>query len=570
MKSIVGMSFVLCLVALCLNGSAQAMYPYSKEAGKSYLSLPTTKKAGVLNAQLTGNPKGLNPLLVDDVPSAQLVEYLFATFLQKDRETNEFFPLLAESLDVSKDFKTMTFKIRKDATWEDGSPITADDVEFTFNTLMDKKTDAASLRSYFEGIKFEKIDQYTVKFTTEIPTINTLETLNSDFKVISKKQNENEKDINTSKYKMAPLTSGPYKVKTFSRDQKLELELKKDWWGFKVPQMKNMHSAETLVFRIISDEALAYEKFIKGDIDVLEMRAEIFGTRVKGVDKAKFGDKSGSGKNIWAKQYQTSAPSSYTYIGWNQKRALFASRETRRALAYLIDYDQINNKIYHGLFRRCVSPFGSTTPNTDPTLKTSAFNYDLKKGLAALKADGWADTDGDNVLDKMIDGKKVKFEFTVRTNSENSMRLKIAQMLKEDLKKAGISMNVQSMEFNALLGELDKRNFDAIIMGWGRGNVNADVKQIWHTKSQENQGSNTIGYSNPTVDALIAEADKELNPKKRFKIVQKISKIVYEDQPYGFLVEQAGFFSGYQDKVKAARWVMNFDDTPPIWLYSAY
>ena len=360
-------------------------------------------------------------------------------------------------------------------------------------------------------------------------------------------------------------------MKSFSRDQRVDFELKKDWWGFKVPQMKNIHNAETLVFRIIPDTTLAYEKFVKGDLDVIEMDAEMFGNRVKGVDKDKFADKTGSNKTVWAKQYETSAPASYTYIGWNQKNPIFKSRETRRGLANLIDYNQINDKIYYGLFQRCVSPFGSNTPNTDPALrqKGNRFDYDLKKGLATLKADGWADTDGDNVLDKVIDGKKTKFEFTVRYNSENPMRAKISQLLKEDFKKAGITMNVQSMEFNALLTELDKRNFDAVIMGWGRGNLNADANQIWNTVSEKNQGSNMVSYSNPKVDELIAESMKELNTQKRFKILKKLSKLIYEDQPYGFLVEQQGFFSGYQNKVKASRWAMKYDDTPPIWLYSA-
>jgi len=557
------------ILFLFLTTYSFASSPFSKNAGDSYAKLPAAKKGGTVFTRLQGNPKSLNPILSDDVDSSNVDHYLFAHLMDLDRETGEYFPMIAEKLDVSKDHKVMTFTIRKTATWQDGTPITSDDFEFSYQTLWDQKVEAAPLRSYMGEFKFEKIDTYTFKLTVTVPNVNTLPNFIDNFIPVQKKQFAGVPDYNKAKGIIDPIGSGPYKLKSYSRDQKLELERVKGWWADALSPYKNLNNFDSIVYRIIPDTALAYEKFMKGEIDVIEMNSEMFGTRVKGSDKEKFGTDSESSKSVWAKHFRTQAPAPYTYVGWNAKRPVFASKATRQALAQLIDYDQITEKVYHNEGIRCISPFGSGTPNTAPDQKSKQFTLNPKKALALLKADGWADTDGDSVLDKMIDGKKVKFEFTLRYNSENPMRAKVAQMIKEQFKRAGILVNVQAMEWNAYVAEIDNRNFDAIVMGWGKGSLYPDANQIWNSKSQENKGSNYVAYSNPKVDALIADSLKELDIQKRFKIMQKIGALIYDDQPYAFIVEIPGFIMGAHSKIKAKKWAMKYDDSPALWQYSA-
>lgn len=558
--------FVLFLI---MGGSALAASPYPNSAGDVYAKLPTAKKGGTIYTRLLGNPKALTPLLSEDVESTNVIHYLFARLMDLDRETGDYFPMIAEKLDVSKDHKVMTFTIRKNATWQDGTPITTDDIEFTYQKLWDEKVEAAPLRAFIGPFKFEKVDTQTFKLSVETPNVNTLSNFIESFIPIQKKQLSGASNFNKQKGIIDPVGSGPYKLKSYSRDQKVELEKVKGWWGDSLPQYKNLNNFDAIVYRIIPDTALAYEKFMKGEIDVLEMNSEMFGTRVKGSDKDKFGTEPESGKNIWAKHFRTQSPAPWTYIGWNSKRPVFSSKKTRQALAQLIDYDAITEKVYHGEGIRSISPFGSSTPNTAPDQKSKAFNFNPKKALELLKADGWADTDNDSVLDKVIDGKKVKFEFILRYNSENPMRAKVSQMVKEQFKKAGIVVNVQAMEWNAHVAEIDNRNFDAIVMGWGKGSIYPDANQLWHSKSYENKGSNYTAYSNPKVDALIAESLKELDVKKRFKIMQKIGALIYDDQPYAFVVEVPGFMMGAHSKIKAKKWALKYDDAPALWQYSA-
>jgi peptide/nickel transport system substrate-binding protein len=550
---------------------AQAFEPYSKKAGQSFSQLPDAKKGGTIYLREAGNPKVLNPTINNDVNTTNILGYLFAHLFHKDYETNEYFPALAEKLEVSDDRKVYTFTLRATAKWEDGTPITTDDVEFTYQKLWDPKVDAAPKRAYIGPFQFEKLDSRVFKFKVESPHVNTLSNFNEDFVVIQKKQFEGVADFNLAKGIMQPVSSGPYRLKNFSRDQKIELERVKGWWGESIPQFKNLYNFDQMIYRIIPDNTLAYEKFIKGEIDLLEMNAELFGTRVKMSDKDKFGKgpPTGKGSNekaMWAEHFKTDAPAPFTIVAWNLKKPQFLSKKTRQALAQLIPYSEITEKVYHNEGIRCVSPFGSNTLNTSPDMKTKAWKYDPVGALKLLKEDGWIDN-GQNQLVKVIDGKNVPFEFSLKYNSENVMRSKVAQMLKESFKKAGITVRVQAIEWNSLTTDINNRQFDAVVFGWGKGSINPDANQLWHTKSYENQGSNFSGYSSPQVDALIADTLKELDPKKRSKIVQKIGALIYDDQPNAFIVEMPGFMMAANSKIQSKKWAMKYDDAPPIWMY---
>ena len=563
-------SHVALLLGVIFATAAFASSPYDKSAGDAYRKLPDVKKGGTIYLQEGTNPKVLNPLLVTDVDYADIIPFIYSRLMEHDTETNQYYYLLAEKLEVSKDHKTMTYTLRKDAVWDDGTPVTSDDAEFTFKTMMDQKVEAAALRAYFDGFTFEKVDGKTFRLISANPNVNTVDFTNDSFQIIQKKQFANVPDFNKGKGIIEPVGNGPYKVKAFSRDQKLELERNPNWWGYKIAENKNQYNFDTLFYRIIPDAALAYEKLLKGDIDILSMNSDIFGNKVHGIDKDKFGKDATTDKAVWASHIKTEAPAPWSYIGWNNKRPIFASKKTRQALAHLIDYDEIIKTVYYGEAIHCISPFGSLTPNTAPNQKQKAFAFDIPKGIAMLKEDGWADLDHTNTLSKMIDGKKVKFEFTLRFNSENQMRSKMAQMVKQNFSKAGITVNVQAIEFNALLDVMDNRDFDAVLMGWGNGMLHADSKQIWHSKSWLNKGSNYIGYSNPEVDKLIEQASSELSGAKHFKLTQKIGAMIYDDQPYAFLVEIPGYIAGFQTrKVKAKKWAMKYDSKPNLPIYAA-
>jgi len=256
-------------------------------------------------------------------------------------------------------------------------------------------------------------------------------------------------------------------------------------------------------------------------------------------------------------------------VGWNLRHPLFQSKKTRQALARLVDYEQINNTVLYGLQYQSTSPFGSKTMNADPSLqkKGNMLSFDRAQAIKLLKADGWKDSNGDNILDKMVNGKRVDFKFTLKYNSNNPARGKIAQIIRENFRAAGIDVTVRAMEWNAYLSDVDSRQFEAIVLGW-TATPYPNPKQIWHSSSEANQGSNFVGFSNKKVDQLIDTANAEFDLTKRAKILQEINRIIYDEQPYLFLFEPRALVGGFNKKLKSEKWAFNYSISAPTDVYS--
>ncbi len=507
-------------------------------------------------------------MLVDDIPSRAVIDILFAHLMRYDPAMNRYHAELAEAVKVSKDQREYRFTLRKSAAWDDQTPITTEDAEFTFNTIMSDKTDSASTRVLFQGFGFEKISPLEFKIKVNQPNVNTLSSILNHFILIQKKQFEKVSDFNTSAETLKPVTSGPYRLKSVIRDQKIELERKKNGWVFSLPEYQNRYRFESIVYRIIPDPSLAYERWIKGEIDLLEMNAETYAMKAHGIDREKVGTDAGSGKRLWAKHFITQAPATYGFLGWNLKRPQFESKKTRQALARLIPYEEIIRKVYHGEASRCVSPFGSNTANTAADQKNHAFHFDPSLGLKGLNEDGWNDAGQTGVLTKTVNGKPFPFELTLLYNLESPPRAKVAQIIQEQFKRAGIRVKIEALEYNAMMERLNHHDFDAVLMGWGKGNLHAESKQYWHSTSADGGGSNFGSYSNPAADRLIEKASSELNPEIHDQLNQKLARIIYDDQPYAFLTEMQGFMAGFnRDRIKSRIWARPYDSSPPISIY---
>ncbi len=554
----------------------------------SYDTLPAVKKGGTIYLHLGNNPKVINPFLADDNISMSLVPFLFASLFTDDSETLEPLPYLADTFTISPDKKEYTFVLNKIAKWQDGTPVTTDDVKFSFDTLMDPKTESAALRSYWQNVTIEVKDKQTFTFKTPAPKFDSLRQMYL-FPVMQKAQFVNEKNFNKSKGILNPVSAGPYVFKSFSRDQKLELERNKDWWGYQLPHMRSRWNFDKIVFRITNDTNLQYEKWLKGDLDFMyygESGWEIFSRKVRGTDKDKIGENMQTPKKLWATQIENSAPRPYSYVGWNLRRPIFASKKTRQALAHLADVKELSEKVAFGFAAQSTSSFGSLTMNSAPDLRQPGkmIAYDPKKAIQMLKEDGWADTDKDNILDKEFEitdskGNKTKqrlpFKFVLKHNTGNIMRGKIAQILQQSFKKAGIDFEIRSMEWNAFLGDIDNREFDAIVMGW-TGVPFPNARQIWHSESEKNQGSNFGGYSNKTVDELIDKSNVEFDLAKRAKVMQEINRILYDEQPYLWLLETRYALVSFSKRITSSKWLMKYDAEPmwgidqhPVSMYSA-
>ena len=165
-----------------------------------------------------------------------------------------------------------------------------------------------------------------------------------------------------------------------------------------------------------------------------------------------------------------------------------------------------------------------------------SYPFDPQKALALLNEAGWTDTDGDGVLDKVIDGKKVPLRFEIKVNSGNAVRKSVALVLMDELKKHGIARSAcAKLDWTIFLNDVKNHQFDAVVLGWQMSTTEPDAYQVWHSSQAANKGSNAISYKNSRVDEILEQYRREFDPQKRIELYKEFQEILHDEQPYTFL-----------------------------------
>jgi peptide/nickel transport system substrate-binding protein len=457
---------------------------------------------------LSAEPATLNPITATDAYEGIINNgKIYETLIERNNETLELDPLLAESWEISEDKLTYTFKMREGIKWHDGTPFTSEDVVFSYNTIMNPKVDSPQLRAYYQEIRDVKaIDDLTVEFTYAKPYFLALEFCGG--MPIVPKHIFDKGDFNTNPAGRDPIGTGPYKFVRWTTGRDIVIDKNPDYWGEK-PKINK------IVFKIITDSTVSFQILKREELDV-----------------------SGLTPIQWERQ--TNSPAfnehydklsyftpNYSYIGWNSKRPYFADKQVRTALTHLVNRELILDKILYNLGAIVTNPFYINGPEYDKSI--DPYPYDPQKAEELLKEADWIDHDGDGIRDK--DGVKFAFEFLIPGGSETGE--KIATILKEELDNMGIQMDIRKTEWAVFTTRLNERNFDAVTLAWSMG-VESDPYQIW-SSTQAEKGSNFIGFKNEQADKLIEEARTEFDRDKRQELYRKFAEIIHEEQPYTFL-----------------------------------
>lgn len=466
-------------------------------------------------------PPTLNPIVVEGTISTNKVvignvfERLFEYNLEVDKV--DFKPHLAEKMGISDDGLEVTISLRDDIYFSDGMPVTADDVLFTYNTIMDPGVDAANLRNYYYNFKgVEKIDDRTVKFSFKELYWKTLESV-AIFEVLPKHIYEYDDPMEFNKHRTNPVGSGPYVFDKWDVGQQIVLKRNEKYWG-KKPKI------DRLVFRIITNDKAALQALRAGEIDTMEPTAEQFADMENDNQFLKDFDA--------IKYWEPSVP--YFYIGWNQARDFFKDEKVRLAMTHLVDREAIVNYLMKGHGAIVTGPFYVYGAQNDPSVKP--WPYDIERAKKLLDEAGWVDTDGDGIRDK--DG--VKFSFKYSYASGRAIYEQLAKMLKDAASKVGIEVRPDPYEWSILIGRLTDGNFDAVTLGWG-GTIESDPFQIFHSSQIEDRGSNRTAYNSPAADELMDKARRTIDEEKRIELYQQLHKLFHKEQPYTFLMTRPTF-----------------------------
>lgn len=498
--------------------SSEAASPETPKANSKVLMLGNEKapQGGTFLYNLGAEPTTLNPITGTDLYNQTIQGYVMDSLMTRNIETYGWDPALAEKVEVSKDGREFTFTVRQGAKWSDGKPVTIEDIKFSFDVIFDDTYNAANLRPYYENIeKAEIVNPTTIKFVTKSKYFGNFDVL-AGLTVLPKHFYGNAAE--GKKKNKTILGSGPYVLKEYQQGQAIILERNKNWWGNSVPEQRGRYNFQTIRMRFDKEENLVLERLKKGELHFDSLTPEAYTTKTSGAPW---------GTDVLKKKVENLQSKSYGYIGWNLTKEMFKDKRVRRGLAHMMNREEMNKKFRFGMSLPATGPWYQQSEYANPDVK--AIPFDPKKAAALFKEAGWVDTNKDGILDK--NGQP--FEFTLFYGNKDTQKYWV--MYQEDLKKVGVNMKLQMLEWNALLKNMDERKFDAIAMAWGGGSVDLDPKQIWHSDSAKEGGSNRIGYSNPEVDKLIDEGAGELDKKKRVQIYRKVYRLIADDAPYLFL-----------------------------------
>jgi len=493
------------------------------------------------------DPEQLNPLTSNDASSSEVLGFVFESLLTREPRTLELKPLVATARpEISQDKLTYTFKIRKDVRFQDGRPLTGEDVLFSVKAIKCPFVNAPFLRVYFNSLIDAKlIDPHTIRFVTKEPyflnesvlggillmprhyydpenllqrlTVRDLtrdpEKLPSEAKKFADQFNRN--------FNRNPLGSGPYKFGGWKTGREIELLRDLNYWGNGKESIDQPH-LDRLKFRVVNNMDAALVRLKSGSLDFMEALQPV--QVVRGTNSERF--------NREFKKYEYYAPT-YTYIGWNNEHPIFRDKRVRQAMTYLTDRKQIVKSVLFGLGEVVDSHIYFFRPEYDKSLKS--YPFDPQKALALLNEAGWRDSDGDGVLDKVIDGKKVPLRFEIKVNSGNAVRKSVALVLLDELKKHGIAASVRELDWTIFLNDVKNHQFDAVVLGWQMSTTEPDAYQVWHSSQAANKGSNAISYKNARVDEILEAYRREFDPQKRIQMYKEFQEIIHDEQPYTFL-----------------------------------
>lgn len=500
------------------------------------LGSPKAKKGGTLKFNLGLTPQTLNPLIAHDRYSIKVMRWMAESLFARDEETYEWVPLLAERYEVTADNLNFTVFLRKNVRFHDGSPFTADDVKFSFEVYgSDLYKTAIENSSFINFEKIEVLDQYTVRFRLKESFFDNFDRIATTVIV--------PKGVYGDKNKISTLNktvvgSGPYRLKEYNLGYYLILERNLEWWGWDLPQNRGKFNFDLINARFVVDDNTIHLMLEKGDLDFAGISLDNFLHKTQ--------------TPLWQKNLQAAKIDSQavfttqTSLFWNLRLPLFQNIKVRQALQMFFDRETINKKMRENTALLATGPWHRLSEYADPIIKPVLFQE--KAAALLLKNDGWKDSDEDGVLDKVIDGKKVVFRFTVYLPRKDIEKYLSSYQL--TLKKNGIIMNLLHLDWVTFMKNLDTLNFEGYVVGRGfPGVVDFNPRHEWHSQFRNKLEGNVIGYQNAQVDDLLTRAEKELNRPKRITLLRQAYRLVAADQSQLFWFSEPYEYQAYNKRL---------------------
>ena len=452
--------------------------------------------ASTLHLSLSANPSRLNPLIATDSASGEITSFLFNGLVKWDKYQKKIIPDLAESFRFLDDTHLL-FKLKHNVKWHDGAVFNADDVIFTYKTLISSKI-ASPYSSSFRFVKdVVKKDDYSIVVIYKKPYFKALETWMMG--IVPRHLLQDEQNLMSSSFNTHPVGTGPYKLKHLVFSQDIILEANKEYF-------EHPPKIEKIAFHVVPDSMTRFLMLKSHQLDIGSLSPIEYEKKLP----KEFEEFYAIYENIAL---------AYTYLGFNLKKKKFQDPRVRKALSLAIDRQEIVDIMFFGHAQVCRGPFLPTSIAFNPDVQPP--KRDVAKAKVLLQAAGY--------------DAKHPLEFEIATSNSNPIRPYVAQILQHQLKEAGVVVKLRIMEWQAFLNMVVfPRKFDTVLLGWGLSPT-PDPRLFWHSQSDVKGGFNFVGYHNPEVDRLIEQSETIIERNKLARIWQKMFALIVADNPYLFL-----------------------------------
>lgn len=439
---------------------------------------------------LEGSPSVLNPVKAGDAYSVRILPLIFNGVLKMNPDLT-LSPDLAKSVEFEREELVYRIELRRGVLFHDGKELTAEDVAFTYEWIMNPDN-ASPYYSSFREVKKVKIrsryslDVYLKKPFSPFKIALTIGILNSEVA---------SKDMETYYHK--PVGTGPYMVKEFIPFEKIVLERFDKYF-------RGINKVRRIIFRMIPDDNTRVMELIKGRVDLLQnsIPPDYLSYIVKNKNLSV---RKKSGVNC-------------TYLAFNLRVSPFSDPLVRKAFAYAIDRASIVKYILRDTAKVTESLLSQEHWTYNPFLKP--YPYNPERAESILDSAGYK---------KNKEGWRFEVKYITSTNP---LRRRIAEVIKHYLERIGIKIKVVPMEWGTLYTRVNKGNFEIYTMTWV-GITDPDIFfYIFHSSSIPPLGANRGGYINPEVDVLVERGRKAYSIEKRKAIYRRVQEIIHNTLPY--------------------------------------
>lgn len=478
---------------------------------------PDAPKGGTLRQQSVGGFDSFNPFIPKGNAVGVGLIYDSLTYHSPDEPFTEY-GLLAERIDKAPDNSYVRFILNPKARFHDGTPVTAEDVIFTFNILLEKG-DPMYRHYYADVAQVVAEDKLRVRFDFKHQDNRELPLILGQIQVLPKHwwatRDFSKGDL------QPPLGSGPYRIGKVAPGSAVTFERVKDWWAKDLPVSRGLYNFDRIQVDFYRDSQVALEAFKAGQFDVnLEYSAKDWNT---GYDSPAL--RAGKFVQLAIPNHNPAGMQGYVF---NLRRPIFQDRRVREAIAQLFDFEWANKQLFYGAYKRTHSYFENSElaarglpseaelkllePLRDklpPEVFSQEFKPPVSDGSGIIREQSRrayqllteAGYRIDN--DKMIgpDGKQLAFEFL---NFQPNLE-RVVLPFKRNLAELGIDLQIRRVDVSQYINRLRSRDFDMTSAIWPQSSSPGnEQREFWHSSSADNPGSrNLMGLRDPAIDQLV-------------------------------------------------------------------